>query len=127
MQEKRLRKEKYLAEELDSYPLVKTYGENKSSTALLCWGSNKGVCVELAEKLGLKIVQPLVLNPFPLRQFQEALAGVTKIIAVENNATGQLVKLVSRYGFKIDEKILKYDGRPFALDELEYELTKVLE
>jgi len=68
-----------------------------------------------------------VLNPFPLRQFQEALAGVTKVIAVENNATGQLVKLVSRYGFKIDEKILKYDGRPFALDELEYELTKVLE
>jgi len=127
MQEKRLRKEKYLAEELDSYPLVKTYGENKSSTALLCWGSNKGVCVELAEKLGLKVVQPLVLNPFPLRQFQKAVEGVKKIIAVENNATGQLVKLVSRYGFKIDEKILKYDGRPFALDELEYELTKVLE
>lgn len=127
MQEKRLRKQNYLAEELDHYQLVKTYGEEKSSTALLCWGSNKGVCVELAERLGLKVVQPLVLNPFPLRQFQKALEGAKKIIAIENNATAQLVKLINRYGFKADEKILKYDGRPFALDELEFELSKVLE
>jgi len=32
---------------------------------------------------------------------------------VENNASGQLAKLLSAYGIKADEKVLKYDGRPF--------------
>jgi 2-oxoglutarate ferredoxin oxidoreductase subunit alpha len=59
-----------------------------------------------------------VLSPFSLKQFQDALIGVKKIICVENNATGQLARLIKGYGFNIDEKILKYDGRVFSSDEL---------
>ena len=119
MQDKRLRKEKYLIEELKSFPTVKTYGEDKQTTALLCWGSNKGVCVELAQTLGLKVIQPLVLSPFPEHAFKEAMRGIKKLIAVEDNATGQLARLVKIYGIAVDDTILKYDGRPFTLDELE--------
>lgn len=126
MQEKRLRKEKYLARELEDYDVVKVYGNKTSPTAVVCWGSNKGVCVEAAENLGLKVVQPLVLSPFPARQFQESLSGVKKLICVENNATTQLARLVGSYGFNVGEKILKYDGRPFSLDELEEELKRML-
>ena len=118
MQEKRLRKALRLAEELEGYETVKVYGDNNSATALLCWGSNKGVCIEAAEALGLKVIQPIALSPFPLKAFQNALAGVKKVISVENNATGQLEGLINRYGFKADGRILKYDGRPFSLDEL---------
>ncbi len=124
MQDKRLRKERYLSDELEGLECVRVYGNKDSQIALLCWGSNKGVCVEAAQKLGLRVIQPLVLSPFPLRQFQEALRGVKKIISVENNATGQLIKLIKAHGFNIDEKILKYDGRPFSLDELEEEIEK---
>jgi len=124
MQDKRLRKEKYLAQELEGLKCVKAYGNKDSQTALLCWGSNKGVCVEAAQNLGLKVIQPIVLHPFPVRQFQEALAGVKKIISVESNATGQLARLIKVYGFNADAQILKYDGRPFSLDELEEEIEK---
>lgn len=126
MQDKRLRKEKYLIENLKEYETVKVYGNKNSSIAVLCWGSNKGVCVESAENLDLKVIQPMVLSPFPIEQFQEALRGVKKIIAVENNATAQLVRLINGYGFRVDEKILKYDGRPFSLEELEEELKRVM-
>ena len=124
MQDKRLCKGKYLAEELENYRAVEIYGNGSSETAILCWGSNKGVCVEAAVNLGLKVIQPVVLWPFPVRQFQEGLKGVKKLIAVENNATGQLVTLIGRFGFKADEMILKYDGRPFSLDELEERLKR---
>ncbi len=39
-------------------------------------------------------------------------------ICIENNATGQLAKLISLFGFKVDKKILKYDGRPFVPEEI---------
>jgi 2-oxoglutarate ferredoxin oxidoreductase subunit alpha len=119
MQEKLLRKEKFLAQELEELATVKTYGDKGSKSALLCWGSNKGVCIEVAERLGLKVIQPVVLNPFPIKQFKEALIGVEKIICVESNATGQLKRLIKGYGFSVSGTILKYDGRPFSLEELE--------
>ncbi|MDD2688719.1 MAG: 2-oxoacid:acceptor oxidoreductase subunit alpha [Candidatus Omnitrophica bacterium] len=126
MQDKRLRKEKYLKRELENYNTVKTYGNNDSAVTLLCWGSNKGVCVEAAKNLNLKVVQPLVLNPFPAEQLRKSLEGAKKIIDVESNATAQLAILMSRYGLKTDAKILKYDGRPFSLEELEEEIKKVV-
>ncbi len=119
MLDKLLRKEKYIARELDKYETVKTYGDPGSDTALLCWGSNKGVCVEAAKKFGLKVIQPVALWPFPAEQFSKAAKGVKKIIAVENNATAQLTRLANGFGFGADEKILRYDGRPFSLEGLE--------
>ena len=118
MQDKRMRKETYLAKELEAYPAVRVYGNKDSAKGLLCWGSNKGVCIEVAQELGLKVIQPQVLWPFPVNQFREAVKGVNKLICVENNARGQLASLISPLGFKIDGKILKYDGRPFSLEEL---------
>jgi len=126
MSEKRLRKEKYLQKELDKFNTVKTYGNKDSEVALLCWGSNKGVCAELAQGLGLKVIQPLVLWPFPVKQFQEALKGIKKLICVESNATGQLSRLLKISGFNVDEQVLKYDGRPFSLDELEDKVRGML-
>jgi len=126
MQEKRLRKEGYLAKELENYEALRVYGNSSASTAILCWGSNKGVCLEAAKKFDLKVIHPVVLWPFPLKQFQSALSGVKTLICVENNSTAQLPILLSRYGYRIDKKILKYDGRPFTLDELEEKLGKEL-
>ncbi|MBU0952627.1 MAG: 2-oxoacid:acceptor oxidoreductase subunit alpha [Elusimicrobia bacterium] len=126
MQDKRLLKEKYLSQELEKIETVKIYGNKDSKTALVCWGSNKGVCIELAEKLGLKVIQPVVLSPFPENKFREALKGIEKTIYIENNSTGQLERLVRTYGFKADKMILRYDGRPFSLEGLEAELKKVI-
>lgn len=119
MQNNRLMKTRSLAKELEKYETVKCCGNDKSDTAILCWGSNRPVCEEVASSLGLKVVSPAVLSPFPVDAFKAALKGVKKIISVENNATGQLGSLINSYGIKVDREILKYDGRPFSVDELE--------
>jgi 2-oxoglutarate ferredoxin oxidoreductase subunit alpha len=43
---------------------------------------------------------------------------VKRLIAVEENATAQLAALAEQHGIHIHEKILRYDGRSFTLDEL---------
>jgi 2-oxoglutarate ferredoxin oxidoreductase subunit alpha len=122
MQDKRLKKIKFIAQDMERYETVKICGNKNSDTILVCWGSNKGVCIEVAEKLNLKVVQPVVLSPFPKDRFSEALKGAKRIISVENNARGQLAQFVKRFDIDIEEKILKYDGRPFSVDELERRL-----
>ena len=126
MQDKRCRKAEYLLEELEQYETVKVYGDKNSSTALLFWGSNKGVCVEVGARLGLKVIQPVVFSPFPLKQFKEAFKGVKKIICVENNKFGQLADFIKSYGINVDHRILKYDGRPFTVNELEQKIQTTL-
>jgi len=126
MQDKRMRKEKYLIEEIEGDKCVKVYGNESASTALVCLGSNKGVSIEVAENFDLKVIHPVVLSPFPKRELQESLNGVQTLVCVENNSTGQLARLINRYGFNVDERILKYDGRPFSLDELEERLKELV-
>ena len=126
--DKRQRKGQSLAEDVERYETVKVFGDKKSKTALLCWGSNKGVCMEAARKLGLRVIQVLVLSPFPERKLKNALQGVERLLAVECNSTGQLARLAGFYGIKIQaqDQILKYDGRPFSVEDLLAELGRAL-
>jgi 2-oxoglutarate ferredoxin oxidoreductase subunit alpha len=126
MTKKRLRKEERLTEEMQGYPGVNVAGTPDASTALLCWGSTKGVCNEVASILGLRVVQPIVLSPFPLVQLQHAVRGVKRLIAVEENATGQLAALAKRHGIIPEKKILRYDGRPFSPDELMEKIKEMI-
>jgi len=119
MQDMRLAKEKSLAKELEGCSCVKVYGNKNSKNALLCWGSNKGVCVEAAEKLNLRAVHASVIWPLPVKQLKKSLKGAGRIISVENNATAQFAGLCNCAGIKISKNILKYDGRPFSVEELE--------
>jgi 2-oxoglutarate ferredoxin oxidoreductase subunit alpha len=126
MQKKRLRKRKTLIDELSKHEQVKVYGNLESRTVLISWGSTKGACIEVAEGLGLKVVQPLVLEPFPAEPLRKVLTGADKIINIEVNATGQLAKLLSSHGIRIDETILRFDGRPFTVDVLLEKVKEVL-
>jgi 2-oxoglutarate ferredoxin oxidoreductase subunit alpha len=124
MTKKRLRKWEGLTEEMQGYPGVTISGTPEASTALLCWGSTKGVCNEIASLLGLRVIQLVILSPFPVVKVKNAIAGVTRLIAVEENTTAQLATLAGQYGIVPDERILRYDGRPFSPDDL---LVKIKE
>ena len=124
MTEKRLRKQEALARAMNTLPQVNVLGKSDAPVALLCWGSTKGVCAEVGDALGLRVVQPVVLEPFPVTQIRVALSGATTLICVEENATGQLAAIASEYGITVDEEILRYDGRPFTYESL---LEKVRE
>ncbi len=118
MTEKRRKKEAKLKEEMSRYPCVSVRGTIGAPTALLCWGSVRNACDEVAARLGLGVIQPVVLSPFPDQQLSAACRGVEHLIAVEENATGQLAALAREHGVNTEAPILKYDGRPFTPDEL---------
>jgi 2-oxoglutarate ferredoxin oxidoreductase subunit alpha len=125
MHDKRLGKREALLNDIESMEAVKVYGNEKAETALVAWGSTKGACVEVGENIGLRVVQPLVLEPFPADSVRKALEGVKKLVGVEANATGQLARLMACYDIKIDDIILKFDGRPFSVDELQKRVEEV--
>ena len=126
MTRKRLRKWESLTTEMQGYHGVTLSGNPEASTALLCWGSTKGVCNEIASLLGLRVIQPIILSPFPSVQLKDAITGVTKLIAVEENATSQLATLAGQYGIVPDKRILRYDGRPFSPDDLLIRIKEVI-
>ncbi|CVK31513.1 2-oxoacid:acceptor oxidoreductase subunit alpha [Methanoculleus bourgensis] len=126
LQEKMLAKGESLRRELMTYPAVKTYGPHDAGTTIICWGSQKGACIEAAERFEAQVVQPLVLAPFPVRAWKEAMIGAGRVVCVENNATGELARLLRQQGFDPGRPVLKYDGRPFAVDELEARLREVI-
>jgi 2-oxoglutarate ferredoxin oxidoreductase subunit alpha len=126
MTEKRRKKERKLNEELSLYPCVNIRGSPGATAALLCWGSVRNACDEVAVRLGLQVIQPVVLSPFPELQFSVACQGMKRLIAVEENATGQLAALAREHGTNVAATILKYDGRPFTPDELFFKVQEVI-
>jgi len=125
MTEKRKRKAQALKGEIDLLECVKTYGMGGARTALLCWGSTLLVCTEVARRYGFGVIQPIVLSPFPEEQLKAAVAGVRILIAVEENADGQLTLLCRQHGIAVDIYVDKLDGRPFSVEELGARLKEV--
>jgi len=125
MMEKRLRKMATLKKETDLLPVVNTGGEKTADATLLCWGSTLPVCSEIAEMERFRLVQPVILSPFPEEALKQALAGTKKTILIEENALGQLQMLCARHGIPVDHAIHRYDGRPFPLEELRMRVREV--
>lgn len=126
MIDKRLRKKNTLIAEMRKKETVKVYGKKTSKIVLITWGSTKGAVVEVGEKLGLKVIQPLYLEPLPDWQIKKELAGAKMVVDIEVNATAQFATLLKQHGINVDKKVLKYDGRPFAADELEAKIKKII-
>ncbi|MFA5086925.1 MAG: 2-oxoacid:acceptor oxidoreductase subunit alpha [Candidatus Paceibacterota bacterium] len=118
MQNKRLAKFALMQKEADAIGAVKIFGNKKSKTVVVAWGSTAVAAREAAEKLGIKMVQPILISPFPLKQMKKALNGASKIICAETNSTGQMATVLAGHGFKVDKKILKYDAQLFSTEEL---------
>ncbi len=55
------------------------------------------------------------------------LEEAKKVFTVENNAGAQLARLLRREtGIEVYGSILKYDGRPFSLDELKARVEEMV-
>ena len=127
MVDKRLRKLDQLQGEILPPELV---GPKKYETLVIAWGSNYHVVIEAMHKLGqegvafLHFKQVYPLHPETVSYLQKARTTVI----IENNATAQFGKLIELYtGRKIDKKILKYNGAPFSVEEIERNLNSFLD
>ncbi len=97
---------------------------------LIGWGSTRNVIEEALKQLKeprLGFLYFKQLYPLP-REIMGYLINAQKVIAIENNASGQFANLVKREtGFDIKYKILKYDGRPFSVEEVRARIKDILE
>ena len=97
------------------------YNLAKANTILLGFGSTYGAIKEACEALGsdFGFVHLSQVWPFPALEVSLLLEGKRNIFSVENNAGGQLARLLMREaGIKVSSSILRYDGRPFNLEYL---------
>jgi 2-oxoglutarate/2-oxoacid ferredoxin oxidoreductase subunit alpha len=92
----------------------------KSDMLVVCFGSNYGVVEEALQILGREDVAALHFHQvYPLPEKAKKFFTRKKIIVLENNFSGQFANLLKiEYGIKITEKILKYDGSPFSVEEV---------
>jgi 2-oxoglutarate ferredoxin oxidoreductase subunit alpha len=115
--QKRLRKLLSLKQEIGT---PQKYGPKKAETTLIGWGSTYGAIHEAVDILRKEddSVNMLHLNelwPFPAKAVADAVSKARNSYAIENNATGQLARLIkAETGHDVSGRILKYDGRPFT-------------
>ena len=124
---KRLRKMNGLRSELGEPWVHQAPG---AQMTLVGWGSTFGAIMEAAAMLQQDGVAANVLHlnelwPFPGEAVSSALSGDTNSIVIENNATGQLARLIrAETGIKVNRTINKFDGRPFSPEYIIRELRK---
>lgn len=126
MNEKRLNKRELL---LEVYCDAELIGPANYKDLVVGWGSTYGVLREFVETSGNEDVAFLyVKQVYPLHEYLKVYFNkAQKIITVENNATGQFANLLKlELDVKVDYKILKYNGEPFSIEEVEERLKEVL-
>ncbi len=129
MTDKRLRKQETMKKEAEKYTQYKIHGDKNTETTIVGWGSTKGAIKDALKDINAKFLQVIYLKPFP-EEIKEILENSEKVILIENNSTGLLGKLIAEktgYQIKEENKILKYDGRPFKSDELKNQIQEKVE
>jgi 2-oxoglutarate ferredoxin oxidoreductase subunit alpha len=105
-------------------------GPENYKTLIIGWGSTYHAIKEALGRLDREDVaflyfkQVYPLHPDTITWIKKA----KKTVIVENNGTcqfGQLIRMQT--GFDMDRKILKYNGLPFSVEELEERLKSVLD
>ena len=104
-------------------------GSKNYETLIIGWGSTYHTIREALERLGkedvafLHFKQVYPLHPDTITFIKKA----KKTVIVENNGTAQFSQLIRmQTGFDMDHKILKYNGLPFSVEELEEQLKSIL-
>ena len=126
MVDKRLKKLEVLKEDIIPPVLI---GPEAYRFLILGWGSSFPMIQEALVKMGRTDIALLHFNQlYPLSEkILEYLKKAERIILVEGNATGQFGKLIKlNTGFEMEEKILKYNGMPFSVEEIIEKITKCL-
>ncbi|NLT22037.1 MAG: 2-oxoacid:acceptor oxidoreductase subunit alpha [Syntrophorhabdus sp.] len=104
-------------------------GSEQPETVLVSWGSTYGVVREVVEAMPEKKMAMLHFSEvFPLPglgafDYLEVLKKARRTVSVELNATGQFARLLrDETGYSVTDRVLRYDGRPFLVEELMEEL-----
>ncbi len=127
MVDKRLRKLESLKAEIVQ---PEFWPDENYNNLIICWGSTYNIVREALAQLGrgdtsmLHYKQVYPLHPDTAGYLNKA----AKTVIVESNATSQFGKLIKLYtGIDIDERILKYSGLSFTVEEVAESLEQILD
>jgi len=125
MMDKRMRKLGAAAREIRP---PKRYGPDQADLTLVCWGSACGPCREAVDLINsdggsANLIHFSDLWPFPAEETASMLDACRRTVAVEQNYTSQLARLIRMStGRSVDRTVNKYDGRPFSPEDIVDEL-----
>ena len=105
------------------------FPNRKYKNLVVCWGSTYHVVKEAVERLNRDDTSLLHYSQvYPLHpRTADYLKKARKIVVVESNATAQFAKVIKLYaGVEIKDRILKYSGMNFAVEEVVGALKKIL-
>lgn len=121
MMEKRWKKLNGMVKEVVSPAHV---GSKSAKTALIGWGSTHGAILEALEKSerdDIAYFHFAQVYPLP-KNIKTLFKGAKNIVVIENNYTGQFADLLEKHGVKVSDRILKYNGEPFSVEEISKKL-----
>lgn len=117
MMEKRMRKMEELKKEIPS-PIY--FGPKDADTVFVGLGSSKNAIVDTIptkEKTGYLHFE--YIYPLKTDTLGKLIEQNKRLVLIENNQTGQLGNLIKEeIGYEFKEKLLKYDGRPFFVEDI---------
>lgn len=118
MHEKRLRKLTGLRK--DALEPIVTGKSRRTKTLLVTWGSNLGVAEEALDVAGTpEIAHVHFPQVYPLPESAKPLLAKYRVVVLENNWRGQFADLLEReYKISVTDRILQYDGTPFAVEDV---------
>jgi len=126
MVDKRLKKIEHIKNDVIPPDLE---GPNDYKNLVIGWGSTYWTIIEALENIRktypdykISFLHFKQIYPFH-RSVSGYLEKADNVIIFENNAQGQMANLIKlETGFEIQEKVLKYDGMPFSVEEVEENL-----
>jgi 2-oxoglutarate/2-oxoacid ferredoxin oxidoreductase subunit alpha len=95
-------------------------GAEYAETVVISWGSTYPVVRDALALLGDASITHFHFSwLYPLPDLWHLVSGAVHVIVVENNVTGQFASLLeSEARILVTDRIVKYDGRPFTVEEL---------
>jgi len=123
MYSKRLRKLEFLRDELPDPVLV---GPQKSVLTFVSWGSTRNTISDVIDlwnkahpKKSVNLLHYEYIYPPKTSKLLDLIAAAQPLVLLENNAFGQLGALLTAHTrYQFSDKLLKFDGRPFFVEEL---------
>jgi len=115
--------------------MMELHGPEAADLTIVGWGSTKGPILEAIEAansqgMSVNFLQIKYASPFPSKGVERMLNETSihdgKLLLVENNSNGQMGGMVREHtGIKIENQLLRYDGRPVNPAEV-FEKIKTL-
>lgn len=117
MSKKRMRKMEELEREI---PEPEYYCNKEADTVFVGMGNTKNVILDcINDNKDFAYLHYEYIYPLKTKKFENLVSKKKRIVLVENNQTGQFGNLITeKTGYKFQEKLLKYDGRPFFVEDI---------